>query len=198
VILKRVAIVFTLVLALAVGAHADKWTFDKAHSEIGFKVKHMMISNVRGEFTDYDGFIMFDGKNWKDAKVEVNIQVNSINTDEPKRDEHLRSGDFFEIEKYPTMTFKSTKVMPPDANGNLKIMGDLTIKGVTHPVTLEAEFSGVVDDPWGNTRAGFTATTTINRQDYNVAFDSKLKDGKLVVGNEVQISLEIELVKEKM
>ncbi len=195
---KRVAIVFALILVFAVGAKADKWTFDKSHSEIGFKVKHLMISNVRGEFGEYDGHVMFDGKNWSDAKVEITIQVNSINTNDTKRDDHLRSGDFFEVEKYPTMTFKSTKVMPPDADGNLKIMGDLTIKGVTHPVTLMAEFSGIVEDPWGNTRAGFAANTSINRQDYNVAFDSKLKDGKLVVGNDIKIDLEIELVKEKM
>lgn len=194
---KRVAIVFVMVLIIAIGANAEKWTIDKAHSEIGFKVKHFMITSVPGMFTDYDGHVMFDGVNWQDATVEVTIQVGSINTDDKKRDDHLRSGDFFEIEKYPTITFKSTKVMPPDADGNFKIMGDLTIKGVTHQVTLDAEFHGIVDDPWGNTRAGFSAYTTINRQDYNVAFDSKLKDGKLVVDNKVKIMLEIELIKAK-
>lgn len=193
--LKRTAVIFAMVLAMVIGAKADKWVFDHVHSDVGFQVKHLVISNVRGNFAEYDGHVMFDGKNWDKASVEVTVQMASIDTDNEKRDEHLRSGDFFEVEKYPTMTFKSTKVMAADDDGKFKFMGDLTVKGVTKQVTFDAELQGVVTGPMGKTRAGFSATTTINRQDFNVKWANKLQDGTIVVGDDVKINIELQVIK---
>jgi polyisoprenoid-binding protein YceI len=174
------------------------WEFDKAHSNVGFSVKHLVISKVKGTFNDYSGQVKFDGTDFDKASIDVTIQMASIDTDNEKRDGHLSSPDFFDVEKYPTMTFKSTKITDPK-DGRFQIMGDLTIKGVTLPVTLESEHFGTITGPYGKTRAGFSATTTINRQDFNVAWDNKLQDGTLVVGNDVTINLEIQLIKsEKM
>ncbi|MCP4580700.1 MAG: YceI family protein [candidate division Zixibacteria bacterium] len=195
---KKLSLVFVLVLGFAITSNAQMWEFDKVHSNVGFSVKHLVISNVKGKFDNYSGHIMFDGKNFDNASIDVTIQMASINTDNEKRDGHLGSPDFFDVEKHPTMTFKSTKVTNPK-EGHFQIMGDLTIKDVTLPVTLESEYSGTITGPYGNTRAGFSATTTIDRQDYNVAWENKLQDGSLVVGNDVTINLDIELIKsEKM
>jgi polyisoprenoid-binding protein YceI len=193
-VFKELSMVFFLVIALATVTSAQKWEFDKAHSNIGFSVKHMVISNVHGNFADYSGFVNFDGKNLKNGSAEITIQVASITTDNERRDNHLKSGDFFEVDKFPTIAFKSKKIMPGEGN-KFKMVGDLTIKDVTKEVTLNCEFNGVVTGMSGDTRAGFSAQTTINRQDFNVAWDNKLKDGSLIVANEVKINLEIELVK---
>jgi polyisoprenoid-binding protein YceI len=177
-------------------AAADTWTFDKAHSSIGFSVRHLVISKTKGYFGDYDGSVSFDGKDLSTGSVTVTIQMASIDTDNEDRDKHLRSADFFDAENNPTMTFVSKKIVPGEDNA-FTMTGDLTIKGVTKEVTLDGEFYGVLDDPWGNTKAGFSATTTINRQDFNVTWENKLQDGSLVVGNDVTINLEIELTKAK-
>ncbi len=192
---KRTALAFVMVLALILTAQANKWDLDKDHSNVGFKVKHLVITTVEGSFSDYDGHIMFDGKNWKDAVVEVTVQMESVNTNNEKRDQHLRSADFFEVDKFPVMTFKSTKVTPADENGNFKITGDLTIKGVTHQVTFDGVFHGLVTGPMGKTRAGFSASTTIDRQDYNVKWDNKLQDGTIVVSDDVKIEIEFQAIK---
>jgi len=189
---RRIAIIMIVIAAMAVTVNAQKWEFDKAHSTIGFSVRHMVISKTTGRFEDYSGNVFFDGKNFVKGKVEITIQMASINTENQKRDDHLRSADFFNAEKFPIMTFISKKVIS-EGDDNFKIIGDLTIKDVTKEVVLDVEFHGVVTDPWGNTKAGFTAHTTINRQDFHVAWDNKLKDGSLIVGNDVGISLEIEL-----
>lgn len=193
--LKRLVIMTVMVMALTLPAQADKWVFDKAHSDIGFQVRHLVISKVPGSFSEYDGYVIFDGENWSDARVEVTIQVASINTNNEKRDNHLRSGDFFDVEKYPTMKFKSTGVTAPGDDGKFQIMGDLTIRDVTKPVTLDAEFNGTLVGPMGNMRAGFSASTTINRQDFNVRWDNKLQDGTLIASHEVKINLDVELIK---
>jgi polyisoprenoid-binding protein YceI len=194
--MKKVMLYAFAVLLIGSAVQAQTWDFDKAHSTIGFSVRHMVISKTTGEFGDYSGSVTFDGKDMSGGSVEVTIQIASIDTENKDRDDHLRSGDFFEVEKYPTMTFTSSKITPGEGN-TFTMVGDLTIKGVTKEVTLEGEFYGAIDDPWGNTRAGFSAETTINRQDFNVAFDNKLQDGSLIVGNDVEIKLEIELVKAK-
>lgn len=194
--LKHASILLLLIVFMAVSASADTWTFDKPHSSIGFSVRHLVVSKTKGNFADYDGHVKFDGQNLAEGSVEVIIQMASIDTDNADRDKHLKSPDFFDVEKFPVMKFKSKKVIPGDDN-TFKLIGDLTIKDVTREVTLDGEFNGVVTGPGGNTRAGFSAETTINRQDFNVAWANKLQDGSLIVGNDVNIVLELELVKAK-
>lgn len=195
---KKVSVAFILTLALmivsAAGVRADSWSFDKVHSSIGFSVRHMVISKTNGSFGDYSGKVVFDGKNVENGSVEITIQMNSLDTKNEKRDGHLKSPDFLDAEKFPTMTFVSKKISKKSGN-YYDIVGDLTLKGVTREVTLNSEFYGSLDDPMGNTKAGFSAKTTINRQDFNVSFDSALKDGSLIVGNDVEITLDIELIK---
>ncbi len=195
--LKRGLVLVVISTMIAGYALADlTWNIDKAHSSIGFSVRHLVISKTKGNFHDYDAVVSFDGKNIETASARVTIQMASIDTDNKDRDDHLRSADFFNVEKYPTMTFTSKKVIAGEGN-EFVMVGDLTIKDVTREVTLNGEFYGITDDPWGNTRAGLSASTTINRQDFNVSWDNKLQDGSLVVGNDVDIMLEIELIKSK-
>ncbi len=194
--MKRFVLSAIMILTLGLTAQAATWNFDNSHSTIGFSVRHMVISKTTGIFADYSGAVDFDGANLENASVDITIKMASIDTESEDRDNHLKSPDFLDAEKFPEMTFKSSKIVA-GKNNKFEIMGKLTIKGVSKDVTLDAEFNGVIDDPWGNTRAGFTAETTIDRQDFNVAFDNKLKDGSLVVGDEIEISLEIELVKAK-
>ena len=194
--LKRIAILSFAMILLAWPLQAAQWNFDKAHSSIGFSVRHLVVSSTKGFFTDYTGSVEFDGKNLANGSVEITIQATSINTENEDRDNHLRNPDFFNVAEYPTIIFKSKKIIPGEANA-FTLIGDLTMKDVTKEITLNGELNGVIEDPWGNTRAGFSAETTINRQDFNVAWENKLKDGSLVVGNDVAIVLEIELIKQK-
>lgn len=183
-------------LSLAAGAQAATYSLDLAHSSVGFKVKHLMVSNVRGSFGEFAGsFAWVDGKpdQWS---VEATIQMASIDTGNEKRDDHLRSADFFDVAQHPTMTFKSTAVTARD-DGTYALVGDLTLRGVTRPVTLDLEFAGQITDPWGNTRVGFTATGRINRQDFGVSWSNKMDNGGLVVSDEVQIELEVEGIQQK-
>ncbi|MDA8032652.1 MAG: YceI family protein [Actinomycetota bacterium] len=164
---------------------------DKAHSIVGFVVRHLMVSKVRGQFNDFDGEIVV-GETLADSKVSVTIQVASIDTREEQRDGHLKSGDFFELETYPTITFVSTAVRP--AGGDWKVDGNLTIKGSTRPVTLDVEFLGATGDPWGGKRIGFSARTEIDRDDYGMNFNAAVEGGGLVVGKRITIELEAEAV----
>ena len=191
---KTSIIVMAVVLSLAFSVQAQTWNFDKAHSTIGFSARHMLIANVSGKFEDYDGKVMFDGKNIGAGMVDLTINVQSINTDNDKRDQHLRSSDFFDMDKYPTITFKSTKVVKGEGN-NFKLTGDLTMKGVTKSVILDCVLNGIITDPMGNIRAGFSGTGTIKRHDFNIAWDNKLQDGSFVVGEDIAINLQIELTK---
>ncbi|MBI5178571.1 MAG: polyisoprenoid-binding protein [Nitrospinae bacterium] len=192
------AIFISFALALAVffqPVFAAQYAVDKAHSNVGFSVKHMVISNVKGNFGDFAGTFSFDEKSKALTAANAVIKVASVNTNEPKRDDHLRSPDFFDAQKFPEMSFVMKKAA---ATGDkLRVTGDLTIRGVTKEVTLEGEFLGAVKDPWGNQRAGFTASGTINRNDFGVSFNKVLETGGLVVGNEVKLSLEIEGVQQK-
>jgi polyisoprenoid-binding protein YceI len=190
---KRIAVLVFAFLAIAVTSNADQWKLDKPHSSVNFSVRHLVISRTNGSFGDFDGKITFDGKNWDKAAVEMTVQTASINTADKKRDEHLRSADFLEVEKFPTMTFKSKKVVKGEA-GEFQVIGDLTIKDVTKEVTFDCEFFGLVEF-MGETRAGFTAATKINRQDFNVSWNKTLDAGGVVVGDEVSITLEIEAIK---
>src|SRR5580692_12368159 len=169
-----------------------KWDFDHAHSSIDFTVRHLLVSKVRGRFTKWTGTIEIDEQDIARSRFDVAIDVASVDTREPQRDAHLRSGDFFEVDKHPQMTFKSTRV-EPRGKDRLTVTGDLALRGVTREVVLDVERSGVIaKDPWGKRRAGFTATTTINRKDYGVSFNQVLDAGGLALSEEVAVTIEIE------
>ncbi|MFQ5498393.1 MAG: YceI family protein [Candidatus Zixiibacteriota bacterium] len=191
---KRLLAFSILVISLALPAVADDWKVDGVHSSVNFSVRHMIISNVKGTFGDISGDVGFDGKNVEAGSVAFTIQIASIDTDNEKRDKHLRSEEFFNAEKYPTMSFASKEVRA-DSSSKFILTGDLTLKDVTKEVSFMCEFNGVVTDPWGNTRAGFSAESTIDRQEFNITWSNTLDGGGLVVGNDVKISLEIEIVK---
>ena len=173
------------------GYVAGKWSIDPVHSEVGFSVRHMMVSKVRGRFTEFSGDIV-TGDRPEDSSVTAEISLSSINTGQDQRDAHIRSADFFEVETYPTMTYRSTGVRVED--GDFVVDGDLTLKGVTKNVPLRLELNGFGPDAYGGTRAGFTATGEINRRDFNVNFSAPMQNGGAVVADKIQIHLEIEAV----
>jgi polyisoprenoid-binding protein YceI len=176
------------------GYLAGTWTIDPVHSDVGFTVRHMMVSKVRGRFSRFDGTIV-TGANPLDSSVTANIDLTSIDTNNGQRDEHIRSADFFEVATYPTMTYVSTGVR---ADGDDFILdGNLTLKGVTKAVPLKLEVGGFGPDAYGGTRAGFTATAEINRQDFGVSFNAALETGGVVVSDKITIHLEIEAVLDK-
>lgn len=190
----------SLALAAALGASslpavAETWTADPAHSTVGFSVKHMMVSNVKGSFGKFTASIDGSPADPASAKVTATIEVASVDTREPKRDAHLRSADFFDAAKFPEMTFTSTKVTKLSAT-KATVLGNLTLRGVTKPVTLDVEYTAPVKAPWGPTVVGATATGKINRQDFGVAFSKALETGGVLVGDEVTIQLELELSKQ--
>lgn len=170
------------------------WTLDPAHSEILFKVKHLMITNVKGEFRKMNASIDMLGNDLTTAKATVNIDADSIFTNDENRDKHLRSADFFDAENHPELSFQSTALTGSGSDYTLK--GDLTIKGVTKPVTLDAEFGGVNKDPWGNEKMGFSLTGTINRKDWGLNWNAALETGGVLVSDEVRISAEVQFVKQ--
>ncbi len=173
---------------------AAEYKIDADHSTVGFKVKHL-FSKVQGQFKKFEGTFSYDPADLTQWKAEATIDAASIDTNVEKRDNHLRSKDFFEVEKYPTITFKSTGAH--DLSGDkAKVDGLLTIHGVEKPVTLDVEIHGEGADPWGNTRLGMTATTTINRKDFGLAWNQLLESGKVLVGEEVEIVLELEGLKQ--
>jgi polyisoprenoid-binding protein YceI len=174
------------------GYEAATWNIDPAHSEVGFSVRHMMVSKVRGRFTGFSGTIV-TGEDPVQSSVTAEIEMASINTGQEQRDEHIKSADFFEVETHPTMTYKSTGIRVED--GEYVLDGDLTLKGVTKSVPLNLELNGFGPDAWGGTRAGFTATGEINRRDFNVNFTAPMQNGGVVVADKIQLHLEIEAVK---
>jgi polyisoprenoid-binding protein YceI len=174
------------------GYVAGTWTIDPVHSEVGFAVRHMMVSKVRGKFTTFSGEIV-TGDNPAASSVTAEIGLASIDTGNEQRDAHIKSADFFEVENYPTMTYKSTGVRA-GGGGDFTLDGDLTLKGVTKKVPLRLELNGFGPDAYGGTRAGFTATTEINRRDFGVNFNAALQNGGVVVSDKVTIHLEIEAV----
>ena len=170
------------------------WQIDNSHSSIGFSVKHMMISTARGVFERFSGTVEADEANPTAAKVDVQIETASVNTRDEKRDGHLRSPDFFNSDEFPYMTFVSKRVEQVDES-NGKLIGDLTIRDITREVVLDFEYSGMAKSPWGTTSAGFSAETKINRKDWNLTWNVGLETGGLLVGEEVKIHIELELVK---
>jgi polyisoprenoid-binding protein YceI len=174
------------------GYEAATWNIDPAHSEVGFSVRHMMVSKVRGRFTTFSGQLV-TAADPTQSSVTAEIDLASINTGQEQRDAHIKSADFFEVETYPTMTYKSTGVRVED--GEYILDGDLTLKGVTKNVPLHLELNGFGPDPYGGTRAGFTATGELNRGDFNVSFNAPMANGGVVVGDKISLHLEIEAVK---
>lgn len=170
------------------------WNIDTSHSQVQFTVRHMMISNVRGRFEEFTGTVEFDENDLSTLAIDVQIDVNSINTRDQQRDAHLKSADFFDAENYPTIIFKSTGVEQVKGN-DLKVNGDLTIRGITHPVTLDVEYAGTMASPWGTTSAGFSATTKVNRKEFGLLWNQTLETGGILVGEDIKIEIEIEVIK---
>jgi len=172
-----------------------KWVIDPTHSEIGFKIKHLMITNVSGKFDVFEAEVQTEGEDFTTAKIEAGIKSASINTNNLQRDEHLRNSDFFEVEKHPEILFTSTKIEKIDKD-NFLLQGNLTLKGITKPVKLNVEYSGLTKDPWGGQRARFIITGKINRNDFGLTFNAALETGGLVLAEEVKINSEVQLVKQ--
>ena len=171
------------------------WNIDPVHSHVEFKVRHMMISNVKGQFKGVTGTLKLDRSDLTKSGVEMSIDAATINTGDAQRDAHLKSADFFDVEKFPTLTFKSNRVSK-NKDGVLTVAGDLTIHGVTRNVVLEVEGpSAQMKDPWGNTRIGLSATTRINRKDFGLTWNAALETGGILVGDEVTITLDIQFIK---
>ena len=190
---------FFAALALATAAlptrAADTWSVDLAHSEATFTVRHL-LSKVSGRFGEFEGRIVTDTAKPEASSVEFAIKAASINTNVEKRDTHLRSADFFDVEKYPRITFKSARIEPLGQN-RFNVTGDLTMRGVTKQVTLPVEFLGTQKDPWGNERAGFALQTTLNRKDYGIVWNQTLDAGGYLLGDDVQVTINIEAVRKK-
>ena len=193
--ISKAAIAIILVAALPVLAHADTWQIDPAHTSVEFTVRHMMISNVKGVFQKTAGTITTNGNDPASAKIDATIDASSVDTRVEKRDAHLKSPDFLDVAKYPTITFKSTRVEAAGPN-KWNVTGDLTLHGVTKPVVLVVEGSGAPIQVMGKTRAGASATATINRSDFGLTWNKALDAGGVMVGDEVTISIDVEAVKQ--
>lgn len=172
------------------------WIADASHSEIGFRVKHLMISNVKGNFSEFTVNATSEDNDFSKGEISFSAKIASISTGNEQRDGHLKSADFFDADNYPTMDFKSTSVSGFDGSSDFQLSGDLTIRGQAHPVTLDVEFGGVVNDPWGNTKAGFTINGKINRKHWGLAWNAPTETGGLLVGEEVKIHIDLELAKQ--
>jgi polyisoprenoid-binding protein YceI len=185
----------TLAAAVALASPAlaaDMYTLDKPHATVLFQIRHFMTT-VTGKFKDFDGSIQIDHARPESSSVEFAIQAASVDTNEPKRDDHLRSADFFNVAQNPTITFKSTRVKPA-ANNAYEVTGELTIRGVTKSITLPVTVLGEIKDPWGNSRIGFEIATTINRKDFGVSWNKALDQGGYLLGDDVKVSINLEAV----
>ena len=174
---------------------AETYQFDKSHTTVGFQVRHI-FTMLGGKFQDFSGTIRVDRAKPENSTVEFTVQVASINTNDPKRDEHLKSPDFFDVAKYPTITFKSTSVKPSGDNA-YQVTGDLTMRGVTKSITIPVTFLGEGKDPWGNEKMGFETSTTLNRKDYGINWNKTLDQGGVLVGDEVKVQVSVEANKVK-
>ena len=196
--LSRIAVTAGLaaVLSLPAGAATSEWKIDPQHSSAQFSVRHMAISTVRGAFSKVTGTILLDDSDITKSAVDVTIDASTVDTREPDRDKDLRSDKFFDVAHYPSITFKSKRVQQV-ATGKLKVTGDLTIHGTTKEVVLDVEGpTAPVKDPWGNVRAAVTATTKVNRQDFGVKWNATLDNGGVVVGDDVNITIDVEMIKQ--
>ena len=185
------------ILAISSPAATTVWQIDPQHTAAGFSVKHLMISTIRGQFKGVTGTVVWDDQDINKSTVDVTIDANTVDTSEPKRDADLKSANFFDVANYPTITFKSKRIEQVSA-GKMKMTGDLTIHGITKEVVLDVEGpTAPVKDPWGNTRVAASANTKINRQDYGIKWNNKMDNGGLVVSNDVDITIDMELVRKQ-
>ncbi|MFN9392074.1 MAG: YceI family protein [Flavobacteriales bacterium] len=173
---------------------STNWNLDPTHSEIGFKVKHLMITNVTGYFQTFTASVTTEGDDFSTAKISFEADINSVNTNNEQRDGHLKSADFFDAANFPKITFASTRLEKKDEE-NFVLHGDLTIRGVSKPVSLQAEFGGIGKDPWGNLKAGFTLNGKINRNDWNLSWNAPLEAGGILVSEDVRLFAEVQFVK---
>jgi polyisoprenoid-binding protein YceI len=172
------------------------WILDPTHSLVQFKVKHLMITNTTGTFSKYDVSAETEGEDFAKAKISFTADTDSVDTGNEQRDTHLKSADFFESAKYPQLKFVATKYESVDNDGSYELYGDLTIRDVTKSVKFDVEFGGVIKDPWGNTRAGFAISGKINRKDFGLVWNATTEAGGFVVGEDVKVHVEIELIKQ--
>ncbi|RLD60640.1 MAG: polyisoprenoid-binding protein [Bacteroidetes bacterium] len=192
--MKRLNILFiVLILVISINAQ-NNWAFDVAHSSVNFTVSHMVISEVDGRFDKFEGSVSNLKDDFSDAKIEFTIDVASVNTGDEKRDTHLKNVDFFDAEKFPKMKFAS-KSMKKVSGNKYKLTGSFTMHGVTKDVTLDAKYGGTIKDPWGNTKAGFKITGVLNRTDWGLKYNSVMEAGGLMIGEEIEITCKIELIK---
>jgi polyisoprenoid-binding protein YceI len=195
--MKQLILTIAALLTVALtNAQEANWGFDPSHSNVRFAVSHMVISEVEGNFAGYTGTVRSSKADFSDAVVKFTIDVGTINTGDIKRDEHLKNADFFDVDKYPNIVFRSTK-MKKSGNNKYEITGDFTMHGKTKEVTFNAKYNGTVVDPWGNTKAGFKITGTIDRTDWGLVYNSTLDTGGLMIGKEVDIVCNFELIKVK-
>ncbi len=189
---KTLVILTALFFSTGIWAQTSEWTFDHAHSSIEFSIDHMVISEVTGKFTEFDGKVTSSSNDFENAQIEFFIEAKSINTDNEDRDNHLRDADFFDVAKFPQIVFKSTSFAKID-DKNYLLSGELTMHGVTKAVTFDVKYGGTVIDPWGNTKAGFKLTGELNRKDYGLTWSKALETGGLVVGEEVTLTARVQL-----
>lgn len=193
---RSLAFLLALFLALSAAAQTSTWTIDPKHSTAQFTVRHLAISNVSGNFTNVTGTIDLNEKDITQSQVRAVIDVSSVDTRVSDRDKDLRSPNFFDVEKYPTIEFKSKRIA--NSGGKLQVIGDLTMHGTTREVTLDVDGpTPELNDPWGNVRRGFSASTTLNRKDFGLTYNHALKTGEAVVGDNVKIQIDLELIKKK-
>ncbi len=187
----RSMLLVSLIVGIASPVFAANYKIDPDHSEVGFKIRHLAISNVTGKFTEFTGTFSFDPKDVAASKAEAEINIKSVDTAQRKRDDHLKGEDFFSADRFPQMKFVSKAVETSGAD-SFKVTGDLTIRGITKSVTLDVSYTGSAKDPWGNEKAAFSATTKISRKEFGLTWNKALETGGMVVGDEVTITLEVE------
>jgi len=172
---------------------ATKWNIDPTHSVVGFKVKHMMFTNVNGQFNDFNSEIEFPSENFENAKLDFTAKIISVNTNNKDRDNHLISADFFDAEKFPELKFTSKTIA--GSGNDFKVTGDLELHGITKPITLNVAYSGEMKDPWGNTKTALNITGKINRKDWGLTYNSALETGGVLISEEVNLAIELQLIK---
>jgi len=188
-------VIAAMLVIVSVSFAQTTWHFDKSHSKVGFSVTHLIISEVDGKFNSFDGTVVTDSDNFDNAKIDFTIDVQSVDTDNEKRDGHLKSPDFFNAAEFASIIFKSKK-FEKSGEGSYKITGDLTMRGVTKEIVLDAKYNGTIIDPWGNTKAGFQVTGELNRFDYGLKWNALMEAGGAVVSQDVMLKINVELVKE--
>ncbi len=192
---KSLLTIVSLLIATLGFSQSTEWKIDHSHSNVTFEITHMMIATVTGKFENFEGTIKSDKADFTDVTADFSIETASVNTNNQKRDDHLRNEDFFDVEKNPHISFKSKSFKQKSGN-NYVMLGDLTMNNVTREVELDVRFNGTIDDPWGNTRAGFRVSGALDRRDYGLNYNSALEAGGVLIGNTVDLRVNLELIKQ--